>query len=282
MSCNNNEMMLAWVICNILFTVMILADNNSNCTYLNNQPPKAGQCNGPLDRVSAQRNTLSSTNRGCPLNQVPIPSLTDATKYTCGECVPGSHGNYAVFGSPILDFRIAIVSCTAGKNCAPISNTLMYQCPLNYYCNTQGRCDSMKNLPYYMSRCISITEPFSNTGRLSVCGDQGLLCLENRCKICEPGTSLKQERVVKQSSLTLSNRPTMIYQNVYCINGEYQPLEWGKMTDFGPHPELVLTFVLMASVSVVIILRRILVSKYLLLLRATYWKYKQNINRQNK
>jgi hypothetical protein len=235
---------------------------SSSCIYNGAVAPLAGSCSGPEDRTAAMRAAILAINGNCPISQIPIPSLKDSSVFDCAECVPGSHGNYGIDGFQISsgDSGVTVVSSgdSAGKatvdNTVQILNTLKYQCPLNYYCNGQGKCDSMTNLPNYNAPCLSILVTLSLYGRTAVCGEQGLKCISNRCLICQPGTAVKHYRVAKDSNLTFFNRPSMIHQDAYCINGQYQQQEWSRMTDFYPYPDLMLTFIVCSTVTVCYVL----------------------------
>jgi hypothetical protein len=171
----------------------------------------------------------------------------DKNVFVCGECVPGSHGNYDITGTTFLytDTGLEVTIVDERKaEAIPSLNTFNYQCPLNYYCTGQGRCEHMSALPNYNASCVPITAPFSLAGRKEICGEQGLSCIASRCKICVPGTRVQHYKKLLSLNLQFWYRPPIVYQEAYCINGEYKELEWARMSDFGPYPELVLTFVL--------------------------------------
>jgi hypothetical protein len=209
--------------------------------------PPIGSCAGPTAKVLAMRKDISSINQNCPIDQIPISSTMDKNVFVCGECVPGSHGNYDIMGTTFLytDTGLDVTIVDERKaEAIPSLNTLKYQCPLNYYCTGQGKCEHMSTLPNYNASCVPIAAPFSLAGRKEICGEQGLSCIANRCKICVPGTKVQHHKKLLWLNLQFWYRPPIVYQEAYCINGEYKELEWARMSDFGPYPELVLTFVL--------------------------------------
>lgn len=105
---------------------------------------------------------------------------------TCGQCVPGTTGQWRVTGAPAGS--VSVFDCSPkmpgilGQSCYgrdATRNPSGFYCGINEYCTAGGECKHIKSAPMYGNSCSG--------NILGECGP-GLYCIQHRCLICMEGT----------------------------------------------------------------------------------------------
>jgi hypothetical protein len=283
------EVLIIWLILLSCIANIVISTSAYNCTFIGYANgtialPARGQCRGPLDYTIAKRNAVRLMNRGCDIDKIPILSLNGSEQIVCGDCIPGTHGNYAFFKFNSKYMSNIVPQSTLVTKIAELQgnmeqlisdNPFTKTCPINYFCNSNGKCQHMKTLPNYHSVCVKSKGPLATTtykkrSRLSVdsspyssypCGGLGLQCIAGSCVICQDD----QYFVWPVKSVRPNKTGTGIrtFLSAYCVNGEYVTKDDLKAFWNVYHMETIFFMVLFAVVS----LRALLAGPLSLLLR---------------
>lgn len=248
-----------------------LTDPFPNCVYdPEGNPPRPGLCKGPLMRNLAKRHAVRALNRGCDLAQVFFVAngLTNQTR--CGECVPGTNGNWRFSGVPsewsrILHvqhcYRDPLLSILKCDSPLVSVTTPYFFCGINEFCNDDGRCVPMAESSLLDRPCAAQNAPSSLRARqaaktddasarnravlaqepeaegMDMCGAHGLACVSGACRVCADN-SLQRHNADRTQSSAYSG---------YCLNGRYTMSKWRLMLSLHGDIETYLVLVLNVS-----------------------------------
>jgi len=121
----------------------------------------------------------------CNSGQVSFVNSTTGL-VVCSQCYPGTNGNNFLLTRPTSSttdalntystpINVKVEYCSTALQCTDLTQSMFdFQCPLNYFCNNQGECESMFKSTAYGKPCY---------GSSSNCKD-GLVCVSKQCKIC--------------------------------------------------------------------------------------------------
>lgn len=157
------------------------------------------------------------------MNKVPISTSQGSfsTEVKCGECVPGTHGNYAFFNQDYVRIvtkdSTTVMKITDDLQFLYSSNRFTGTCPFNHYCTSEGKCAHMRTLPNYLAACKTSVAPISE--ETLTCGGMGLRCLDGKCKVCDDNSAVVRPLRAQLTSVDPKQIRTWI--PAYCIAGEY-------------------------------------------------------------
>ncbi|KAJ5067582.1 hypothetical protein M0811_02770 [Anaeramoeba ignava] len=183
------------------------------CYYSNGIGPLAGNCEGPIQRIEAKRKDFSNINHGCSIDQMFFNSGNNQIK--CGNCIPGSNGNWRVNGTPSIFSHLVVKylestpqNIIKTKIASITATSPSVFCKLNQYCSESAECVDLKDHPLYNHFCDPNIQ--------DSCGFEGLQCIDSKCKICKTIRSHFNDLIVRNQAM----------QTVWCVAGRYTTNKW--------------------------------------------------------